>query len=304
MQFRYLPWLLPCVSLACNSKAMTALRSESDASTLRDSGDASDFGTDLDAQAGTAQPTILAAGLSFPAALTVDDSNVYWFDLGTAPADSITPQPWVHGQVMKCAKGGCAGIPTVLASDRVSAYYTSCPFFSDSLNVYWSDGTTGVPDVIGVPQLFKCSTNGCGSSPQSLFVGNISAIVADGTNAYWTTGTPAIDTCGVSGSVSGGELVSVQGTNVDSTVLVMDQTDIYWATVDSVMNGAIWRCPKAGCNDVPVAVETSTATESGAAQIALDVDTLYFFEDGKTALARKRHDPARSLYIGREESRA
>ncbi len=60
----------------------------------------------------------------------------------------------------------------------------------------------------------------------------------------------------------------------------MDQTDIYWATVDSVGNGAIWKCPKAGCNGVPVAVETSTATETGAAQIALDVDML-FFEEGK-----------------------
>jgi hypothetical protein len=64
-------------------------------------------------------PVLLASGQPAPAAIAVDRSNVYWFNLGANDTtDTKSPRPSKNGQIMKCAIGGCGNDPTPLATGR------------------------------------------------------------------------------------------------------------------------------------------------------------------------------------------
>lgn len=81
---------------------------------------------------GAPSPTILAVGQKYPSALLVDEAYVYWLEEGTDPS-------YADGALSRCAKGGCGGLPEVLATDlgdpramtqdAAAVYYTT-----------WADG--------------------------------------------------------------------------------------------------------------------------------------------------------------------
>ena len=149
-----------------------------------------------DGQTNSVQPTVLATNQDFPAAIAVGVSGVYWFNLGENISNDPlrAPQPWTHGQIMKCALGDCGGAPTPLVFGRVSARTVISPvFLLDEMDVYWSDATSNVQDVEGSEQLFRCPLDGCANDPESLVVGQVLAASIDASNLYWTTASLEID---------------------------------------------------------------------------------------------------------------
>jgi hypothetical protein len=176
---------------------------------------------------------------------------------------------------MKCAGGDCAGAPTPLVSRRVSARTVSFPvFLLHEMDVYWSDATGNVQDVESSEQLFRCSINGCANGPESMVVGPVLAAAVDTINLYWTTGSREIDYRPLVDSAADAavslEFFSKALPDAISGLLVADDTEIYWVLEDH----RILKCPKIGCNDMPVVVKAST--EDLPVQMALGADALYY----------------------------
>jgi hypothetical protein len=99
-------------------------------------------------------------GLSSPQYIALDATSVYWSELTTG------------GSVMKCAKSGCPGGPTTLASGGSPQ---GIVVVGDT--VIWADSASGI---------LTCSTGGCGMTPTVLMPdSNARFVTADATHVYW-----------------------------------------------------------------------------------------------------------------------
>ena len=159
-----------------------------------------------------------------PSAVATDASNVYWTASDT-------------GQVMKCSKSGCAGAPTVLASNQDHP----STLVVDSTNVYWIDfGSIGAGNVPAHPTtglVQACALGGCNApttlvSYPSWFGGG--AIAVDATHLYWTTALASADggqvvRCAIAGCAgSPTVLASTQTGGRPSQGLAVDDGNLYW----------------------------------------------------------------------------
>ena len=219
-------------------------------------------GTGGASSTGVSQATLLADGQSNPNAIAVDQSNVYWFNLGVSDnlgGKSVTP--YTGGQLMKCSKSGCGQAPTVLASNRVQSVGALGPLgigpmglATDSVNVYWGDLTSSMP-AAPYGGLFKCSVDGCNDNPLAIGSYGDEALAVHGTNIYWTMLEALVNTCPISGCGSAPTALWSAGNMPMATGIAVDSSGVYWATVGPVQ---IMKCPASGCGNAPTVLMVGT----------------------------------------------
>jgi hypothetical protein len=218
---------------------------------------------------------VLAEGQHLPAAIAVDQRNVYWLNLGVDPTtDTKAPRPYEAGQIMKCAKDGCGGSPEVLASDRVqNRTRIPAPFATDGSAVYWSDRTEVPADATELmSNFFRCSVDGCGGSPEVLVQGGAERLAVHGGYLAWTLFEAYVAVCPTTGCATATRELWSAGYWPCSTGIAVDDSGVYWATEDA----QILRCPLAGCDNAPTQLMTSGAKQSVAVfDLASDADFVY-----------------------------
>ncbi|MDP9002948.1 MAG: hypothetical protein M3O46_22890, partial [Myxococcota bacterium] len=89
--------------------------------------------------------TILASGQPSPSGIAVDDTQVYWINLGRDPTtNGKLPMAHSEGQVMKCPIAGCNGTPSALAGGLTTfPQATPYPLVVVAGSVYyWTEDST------------------------------------------------------------------------------------------------------------------------------------------------------------------
>jgi hypothetical protein len=173
--------------------------------------------------------------------------------------------------VLKCAKSGCGGNPTVLAS-KVDPTAIAL----DAANIYWPNGSDGT--------VMKCGKGGCGDKPAVIASGpsNPAGIAVDAHNVYWTTWTPGtVQECSLGGC--GGVPTTLAAVSSMSpatpTSIAVDATNVYW-TLDQNAGGddLILRCPIAGCLGLPttLASKQSAPGDLFPGGLAVDEENVYW----------------------------
>lgn len=226
----------------------------------------------------------LATNESFPTAIAVDSSNVYWTD------NVIT-----YGAIVKEPLAG--GTPTTLASklnrpDGIAV---------DQNNVYWIT-TPGT--------VMKMPLSGGAAATLANSAGLASGIAIDTNNAYWTAsttvmkvplkgGTPAtlasgqsaaegiaVDSSGVywtdrlAGTVmkvglSGNGLATLASGQDHPDGIAVDATSVYWGNEGTNVNGSVMKIAKTGGP-----VTTLASGNTSAYDIALDSTNVYWTDTG------------------------
>jgi hypothetical protein len=184
--------------------------------------------------------------------VAVNTTNVYT----VSPSGGGAPQ----GLVVGCAKTGCGGEYTTLASGQTEVWGVA----ADDTNVYWTN--QGQPE----PGLFKAPIGG--GAPVALSAsGPANAVVASGGRVFYsgsTSGTGSGNRDLLSVSANGGAptvLVSPDPT-VSVQALTVDCVNVYYTTTD----GTVAQIPIGG------GIPTTLATGPQALQIAVDADRVYF----------------------------
>ena len=175
--------------------------------------------------------------------LAVDAVNVYWSDEGA-------------GAVMACAKSGCGGTPTVLASLQAAPRRT----ITDGSFVYFATDAGVV----------RCAVAGCGSSPTlltSTTPPTNSAMAVDSQNVYWVSPAGALLSCSTSGCPSGPTTLAV---STDATGgIVSTGTEVVWA--EWRWPGRVLKCGADGCSGAPIVLASQQDTLTGLAVVGRDL---------------------------------
>jgi hypothetical protein len=99
------------------------------------------------------------------------------------------------GEILACAKTGCAGSPTLVAGSAYGPYRLA----TDGLHVYWTEQDASLPNSASSPFLLRrCPTTGCGDAPVTLVSGltGPSDVAVDEAYVYWTDGGSRYDASG------------------------------------------------------------------------------------------------------------
>jgi hypothetical protein len=181
--------------------------------------------------------TTLTAGQ----AVAADARDVYWTTMS---------------MVMRCARGGCNGDPTILVS-RADVVWGLGPIALDTSNVYFGHDNSYESGQRRDGEILACAKTGCAGSPR--LVGpspeGPSSLATDGINVYWTerdtslsygtTNDGLLRKCPVAGC-GDGPTTMASGFGRPSTVAV-DGDYVYWTDAGASRQGGygrIWRAPK------------------------------------------------------------
>lgn len=203
----------------------------------------------LKANDATIAGTVIASSQSYPDAIAVDATNLYW-------ADSHA------GTVAKCANQGCSDNPTVLASGQ----WGMSPMTVDSINVYWG---TRIQNQNHGP-LMRCAIEGCAGNPTTVVASaDPNAMHADGTSIYWTDTSGQVLKCAPDGSA----LTVLASAQNSPASIAVNAANVYWANVG---DGTIVTCAIGGCNGSPTVLGSGTSLS----QVAIDGAHIYWTTNG------------------------
>ena len=244
------------VVIACGQTSVAPDASTPDAATVKDVA-VSDGNpcSSFAACTGIATPPTLASCQVVPSGLVVDDTNVYWSDIGHFLETSVMCG---DGNVMKCAKAGCNAQPTTLASNVVprSLAQLGGTLYFGSSNV-----------------LYGCSVNGCNDSPQTIIPSwGGRSITTDGTSLFWIDSndiSSCVPPCTAPTPLYSGTALS----------MAIDGTNLYIATLEAGTTTKVLTCPKAGCSGTPqplVDASTYNLTTTFGLTLAVDGSNVYF----------------------------
>jgi hypothetical protein len=159
----------------------------------------------------------IASGAIQPAKLAVDDTNVYWSDIGSGGTNGA--------KIFSCPLVGCTTpAPLVTGIPNVGEIGLS------PTSVLWrmTNNTSG--------SLVSCAKTGCSGAPPT--VGASAPIVGvplliDGTNAYWSTATLQIVRCNGLSCMNGADVVAEN--HQANWAMVADDTSLYWIEADGTI---------------------------------------------------------------------
>jgi hypothetical protein len=250
------------------------------------------FGTVMKAPLSGGTPTVLASGIAYdwlapvssPPAIAVDDTSVYWVNVGT----TVGPNPVADGAVMKVALGG--GAPVEVASGQLAP----AGIVSDGRSVYWmaADGAVmkvsragGTPEALAPANdekgmglairgadvywarkdsVWKISTTGEDLTPIAFAAAPSWSIAVDDGSVYWldlgartddlihsydaTMQKAPVSGEGVRTTIASGIVAGVSPFDAPTPIAVTDN-DVYWVDQQA---GALMKCRKDGGPPVTV----------------------------------------------------
>jgi hypothetical protein len=223
---------------------------------------------------------VVVPSTSAIAAIAVDDTDVYWVEVGTGP-----PSP--SGIVARCSKTACTA-STVLATGLTEPFGIA---LTPSLVLY--------TDLDGVHACEKASCSPALIAPATL----ATELAVDATHVFFRAGA-GIFSCPL-GGCSAPNLLAPSGTS-NYLAVAVDDTDVYWvATGDTggMPSGQVLACPKAGCTGSPRVVVPDVPSPYG---LAVDVSSVYVTSgqtsaDGAGAIAtcgKKQHCLVPQMFVG------
>jgi hypothetical protein len=269
---------------------------------------------------GTCPPStakVFASGLASPGGIVLDDTSVYWVDVGVFvdAGAAASDGGRVGSQILKCPKTGCNGFAMTVAFDAMGAV---SKLAVDATSVYWIandqiltcpiSGCTGSPGVFwsgsGTPydiaadtsgvyfsvpsaaQVLSCPASGCGSAPTVLWpvpdasvVGAPRPIALDATSIYFALATNDVFACAKSDCAATLHEVAVVPTVSQALVqIAVDGQNLYANEGAGNGSGRLFVAPKTGSGQTFLALTTGLTSPVGLATDGTDV---FFAEDGR-----------------------
>ena len=195
-------------------------------------------------------------GLSGPAQVAVDLTNIYWTEEGTGAANGYVKKMSIATGAITTLASGLSD-PVGIAIDASFVYWTE-----------YAQGTTG----LGSVKRISIS----GGTPTTLTSGISSpwGITVDGTNVYWTD----LLSSGAIMQINKSS-VNAAGTTLTNGVawpvgIVVDATNVYW-TENPSNGGAVKKVPIGGGT-----VTTLATSLSSPEYLAVDATSVYYTEYG------------------------
>jgi hypothetical protein len=208
-------------------------------------------------------PTVIASLRKRPRTVRLDDKNVYWLDTGILGTD---------GSANYCPLAGCGSAPPTSLTGGLQDPYGLAV---NSTSLFYTEEMAGTVSVIAI----------AGGKPTPLSQGQAepSGLAIDTTEAFWA--------CNNDGNVAGvtfsgndsTTLATVQGYPED---VATDGTNVYFTDTLTVPGeGAVMRCPTAGCSAGPLVLAADAPT---ALDVAVDTAFVYWLgSDGSLMRAAK-----------------
>ena len=165
-------------------------------------------------KSGTGDAIVIASGLTHPDNLLIDDSFVYWVDVGTTGGDGGLS---TDGAVMKVSKDG--GDVTTL----VGGLTFPDGFTRNGRRLYWIDWNG---------ELNAVDTDGQNRATLTSNEFAFGAITADSTSVYWGSSTAVRRV-----AQSGGSPATVYPHTGNLNAVVVDDTRVYWSNGAEVWTG-------------------------------------------------------------------
>jgi len=209
--------------------------------------------------AAPARPVQIARAQSYPSAIVVDATNVFWVNRGFGPADG-----GIEGAIEKSNLDG-SGVTRIAGGQ-----YYSIDIAVDRDNAYWID--FGSSSLTSDGSVMRVSRDGGAIVPLATGLGAPMGIAASGTDVYWTESASGIVARVPS---TGGTPVPVASGQKEPLAITVDATSVYWTTGSGNADGFVMKAPLGGGDAVTLA-----SGRGRPAAIAVDATNVYFADGG------------------------